>query len=154
MESVFYPNPTGNTLTHDGKMKWCVFHKKFEPVEDFGPSSSTPTKLQSYCRQANREYNERRKERAQETAAKNQPATQTTASRRGLNRQTSAELIKVLEKRGYVCVLDSQAPKGSLQAFTDGELISRLREINTEMERRGISQEDGKFYKTVKQEIR
>lgn len=147
MKGVFYPKPNGNTFSPDGKMKWCAFHKMFEPVEDFGPSSSAASGLQPYCRKGTHEYAELRKAPAQYTEGENLPRTRT-------NRKSSAELIEVLEKRGYVCVLDSQAPKAPLQAFTDEELISRLRELNTEMERRGISQEDGKFYKTVKQEIR
>ena len=147
MKGVFYPRPNGNTFSPDGKMKWCTFHKRFEPVEDFGPSSTAASKLQSYCRKGTHEYAELCKAPVQYTEGENLPRTRT-------NRKSSAELIEVLEKRGYVCVLDSQAPKGLLQAFSDEELISRLREINTEMGRRGISQKDGKFYKTVKQEIR
>ena len=150
LEGVFYPNPNGSTFSPDGKMKWCTFHKRFEPVEDFGPCSAAASKLQSYCRKGIHKYAEQHKAQAQDTEGENRPRS----ARRGTNRKSSAELIEVLEKRGYVCVLDSQAPKAPLQTFTDEELISRLRELNTEMERRGISQEDGKFYKTVKQEIR
>lgn len=51
--------------------KWCSFHKKFEPVADFGKSSDRADGLRSCCREATKEtrdpdyekaYREKRKE--------------------------------------------------------------------------------------------